>query len=278
MNEQQQVSDTLNTSYVTLITNADYLLGAQALARSLRMCGAQAPLAALTIGDLDGLDTLAALGCQIIPAEPLPLSDSFRQRHTREAQHTNAPFIKGNKPQFHDPLHNFVKLRLWELTQYDRVIFLDADTVVLQNIDHLFHYPEFCAAPNVYESLHDFHRLNSGVFTAKPSQRTFEMMLDRLDQPDVFWRRTDQTFLETFFPQWHGLPYLYNTLQYVWFNLPALWSWQHIKVLHYQYEKPWQQPHPKHDLLKPLIALWWQIFEQGQLPKQLPAAQIHENF
>lgn len=271
------MSETLNNSYVTLITNADYVLGAQTLARSLHMCGAQAPLTALTVGELGGLDALEALDCTIVSVDPLPMSDGFRQRHTREGQHTNAPFTKGNKPQFHDPLHNFVKLRLWELEQYDNVIFLDADTVVIQNIDHLFDYPEFCAAPNVYESLNDFHRLNSGVFTAKPNRRTFETMLERLDQPDVFWRRTDQTFLETFFPHWHGLPYIYNTLQYVWFNLPMLWSWRHIKVIHYQYEKPWQQPHPKHDLLKPLIDLWWHIFEQGQLPNDLLPAQVEED-
>ena len=63
-------------------------------------------------------------------------------------------------------------------------------------VGHGFGYPEFSAAPNLYESLADFHRLNSGVFAAKPSCRTYESMLARLDQSDAFWKRTDQTFLE----------------------------------------------------------------------------------
>ncbi len=46
-------------------------------------------------------------------------------------------------------------------------------------------------------------------------------MLERLDAPGAFWRRTDQTFLQDFFPDWHGLPVFYNMLQYVWFNLPG---------------------------------------------------------
>ena len=42
-------------------------------------------------------------------------------------------------PGFHTPLDNFVKLRLWQLP-YERVVFLDADTIVVRNIDRLFHY------------------------------------------------------------------------------------------------------------------------------------------
>jgi alpha-N-acetylglucosamine transferase len=97
----------------------------------------------------------------------------FNARHQRDRLHADAPFTKGNKPAFHTPLDNFAKLRLWELEQYDNVVFIDADAIVVRNIDRLFSYPEFSAAPNVYEGLADFHRLNSGVFTAKPSKKTF---------------------------------------------------------------------------------------------------------
>ena len=104
-------------------------------------------------------------------------------------------------------------------------MFLDADTLVLRNIDRLFEYPEFSAAPNVYESVADFRRLNSGVFAARPSEATFAAMLERLDVPGAFWKRTDQTFLQAFFPDWQGLPVYDNLLQYVWLNLPELWDW-----------------------------------------------------
>ncbi len=257
-------------TYLTLIANEDYLPGARALARSLRMCQSAYPLTALTVSDLPGLSELEMLGCRIVQVKPLPVSDAFRARHTRQAQHSNAPFTKGNKPAFHDPLLNFVKLRLWELEQYEKVVFLDADTLVVQNIDRLFDYPEFAAAPNLYESLADFHRLNSGVFSAKPDRRTFDSMLEKLDTPEAFWPRTDQTFLGHYFPDWHGLPYIYNTLQYVWFNLPALWNWAQIRVIHYQYEKPWEANHPKRDQLAPLIDLWWRVLEDGMLPAELP--------
>ncbi len=258
----------MNHAFVTLVTNADYAMGATALARSILHTGTDADIVVLHTGAVSDLDllTLTALGCRLIKVEHLPLSDEFNERHARKNLHGAAPFTKGRKPEFHTPLDNFCKLRLWQLTQYDRIIFIDADALVLKNIDKLFAYPEFCAAPNVYEGLGDFHRMNSGVFVAKPSLETFDAMLEALDVPDAFWRRTDQTFLESFFPDWHGLPVTMNMLQYVWFAMPDLWDWKNIGVLHYQYEKPWETDHPKADKLKPLIDLWHAFHEGREVP------------
>lgn len=255
-------------AFVTLVTNADYAMGATALARSIRMTGTKADIVVLHTGGVDqsALMPLTKFGCRLVATELLPLSDAFNERHARKAIHSAAPFTKGRKPDFHSPLDNFCKLRLWQLTGYDRCIFIDADALVLKNIDRYFGYPEFSAAPNVYENLADFHRLNSGVFVATPSLQTFETMLARLDQRDAFWPRTDQTFLQNFFPDWHGLPVTMNMLQYVWFNMPALWDWPSIGVLHYQYEKPWEKDHPKAERLRPLINLWHAFFSGENIP------------
>lgn len=252
-------------AFVTLVTNADYALGARALLRSIVLSGTEADICVLhTDVAAAHLAPLSALGARLVRCELLPTSPAFNAAHAREALHGRAAFTKGEKPPFHTPLDNFAKLRLWQL-DYARVVFVDADALVLQNVDKLFDYPEFCAAPNVYESLKDFHRMNSGVFTARPSQETFRDMLARLDVPGVFWRRTDQSFLQEYFPDWHGLPVFCNMLQYVWFAMPQLWRWRDIKVLHFQYEKPWQD-HAKADQLRPLIELWRAYAEDGPVP------------
>ncbi|SCW73177.1 Alpha-N-acetylglucosamine transferase [Rhizobium mongolense subsp. loessense] len=255
-------------AYITLVTNADYAKGATALVRSLLLTKTSADIVVLHTGGVDAsaLAPLADLGCRLISVAHLPLSKAFNERHARGELHSAAPFTKGRKPDFHSPLDNFCKLRVWQLTEYERTVFIDADAIVLKNTDKLFGYPEFSAAPNVYETLADFRRLNSGVFVARPSEETFGRMLAMLDQPDAFWRRTDQTFLEAFFPDWHGLPVYFNMLQYVWFTMPALWDWKSISVLHYQYEKPWEKDHPKADRLKPLIDLWHCVHAGNDLP------------
>ena len=254
-------------AYVTLVTNADYLPGAVALLNSLARTGTTADTVVLhTAGvPVDALAPLAARGARLAACDLLPTSDPFNAAHARSEIHGRNPFTKGEKPAFHTPLDNFVKLRLWQLP-YRRMVFLDADTLVLQPIDRLFDYPEFSAAPNVYETLADFRRLNSGVFAARPSAETFAAMLARLDAPGAFWKRTDQTFLEAFFPDWHGLPIYDNLLQYVWFNLPELWDWRQVRVLHFQYEKPWDPANPKADRLRPLIDLWRAFHDDTALP------------
>lgn len=264
-----------DNAYVTLVTNEDYAGAAVALVRSLSLTGTAADIVVMHTGGVEtsALEECVVLGAKLYRAELLDTSPAFNERHQRDKLHANAPFTKGNKPAFHTPLDNFAKLRLWEMVQYDKVVFLDADTIVIRSIDRLFDYPEFCAAPNVYESVADFHRLNSGVFTARPSRATFAAMMERLDTPDAFWRRTDQTFLETFFPQWHGLPVFFNMLQYVWFAMPSLWDWKSVHVIHYQYEKPWQTDHPKREQLQPLIDLW-QAYRTGDA---IPDVEMLEN-
>jgi alpha-N-acetylglucosamine transferase len=260
-------------AFVTLVTNADYAMGATALARSIQRVGTAADIVVLHTAGVapNDLAPLSALGCRLVPVEHLPLSAAFNERHARGRLHGEAPFTKGRKPDFHTPLDNFCKLRLWQLTEYKTCVFIDADAVVLRNVDKLFDYPEFSAAPNVYESLADFHRLNSGVFVASPSLATYQAMLEALDVPDRFWRRTDQSFLESFFPDWHGLPVFMNMLQYVWFNLPDLWDWDSIAILHFQYEKPWEKNHPKAEMLKPLIDLWYDLYSgRDRDPASLP--------
>jgi alpha-N-acetylglucosamine transferase len=263
----------VSRAYVTLVTNADFATGAAALLRSLALSGTTAERVVMHTGGVpgDSLRALAARGARLVPVDLLPTSAEFNDRHAKDRIHGLNPFTKGVKPPFHTPLDNFAKLRLWQLP-HDRVVFLDADTLVLRNIDRLFDYPELCAAPNVYESLSDFRRMNSGVFSARPSQATYQRLLGQIDAPGAYWKRTDQTFLQEVFPDWHGLPVIYNMLQYVWFNLPGLWNWADIHVLHYQYEKPWQD-HAKADRLRPLIDLWRAYAGEGEVPdlSTLPA-------
>ena len=229
----------MNVAFVTLVTNEDYALGALALVRSLRLTNPDFPSIVMATRDLPQLQELAREGCEIRFVDRLPLSAEFEDRHSRGKLHGRAPYTKGIKPTFHDPLDNFCKLRLWEYEEFERIVFLDADTIVVKNIEKLFGYPEFSAAPNLYETLNDM-------------------------------KRTDQTFLETYFPDWHGLPYVFNALQYIYFHLPQLWRWESIRVVHYQYEKPWETNHVRSVQLKPLIDLWYSVLENRTIPADVP--------
>jgi alpha-N-acetylglucosamine transferase len=41
---------------------------------------------------------------------------------------------------------SFNKLRIFNMTEYKKIMFIDADVLVLRNIDHVMHEPDFTAA------------------------------------------------------------------------------------------------------------------------------------
>ena len=76
----------------------------------------------------------------------------------------------------------FTKLHAWNLTQYKKCVFLDADTLVLQNVDELFHHAELSAVPDVGWP----DCFNSGVFVFEPSRVTYEALLQYAVQNGSF--------------------------------------------------------------------------------------------
>ncbi|CDY28292.1 BnaC03g66670D [Brassica napus] len=69
--------------------------------------------------------------------------------------------------------YNYSKFRLWQLTDYDKVVFIDADIIVLLNLDLLFHFPQMSATGN------DVWIFNSGVMVIEPSNCTFSTIMSQ---------------------------------------------------------------------------------------------------
>ena len=68
----------------------------------------------------------------------------------------------------------FSKIHAWRLIHYTKCVFLDADTMIIQNIDELFERDELSAAPDIgWPDL-----FNSGVFVFQPSLDTFAALIE----------------------------------------------------------------------------------------------------
>ena len=76
----------------------------------------------------------------------------------------------------------FSKLRAWTLTQFKKCVFLDADTLVLQNVDDLFEREELSAAPDIGWP----DCFNSGVFVFKPSLAKYTKLLEHAETKGSF--------------------------------------------------------------------------------------------
>ena len=76
----------------------------------------------------------------------------------------------------------FTKIHCWNLTQYRKCVFLDADTLVVQNCDELFERDELSAVPDIGWP----DCFNSGVFVFEPSRATYEAILEHAIQNGSF--------------------------------------------------------------------------------------------
>ena len=87
-------------AYVTLVTNADFALGACALLRSLALSGTRADRVVMVTGGVpvQSIAAMVARGARIVPVALLPTSDAFNAAHARDVLHGAAPFTKGEKP------------------------------------------------------------------------------------------------------------------------------------------------------------------------------------
>ena len=86
------------------------------------------------------------------------------------------------------------KLYVWSLTEYRRVIYLDGDTLVVQNIDVFFNCGNFCVA------FRHSDLFNAGILVVKPSMKVFEDMTGSMDKYESY-DDGDQGFLNSYFKQ-----------------------------------------------------------------------------
>ncbi|XP_022821331.1 calphotin-like isoform X5 [Spodoptera litura] len=252
-------------AWVTLATNDSYGLGALVLAHSLRRVGSSYPAVVLiTPSVTDPMrERLGGVFAEVITVDVL---DSQDAAHLALLQRPELGIT-------------FTKIHCWNLTQYDKCVFLDADTLVVQNCDELFEREQLSAAPDVGWP----DCFNSGVFVFAPSADTFAKLIAFAQERGSF-DGGDQGLLNSFFSDWaHGdinkhLPFLYNVTSAAFYSyLPALKHYgQNLKIIHFiGAAKPWLQQFnfesgsvdaPEH--IRGFLQLWWDLFV-GQVHSQL---------
>eukprot|EP01134_Creolimax_fragrantissima_P002026 CFRG2026T1 len=137
----------------------------------------------------------------------------------------------------------FTKIFIWKLTQYKKCVFLDADTLVLTNVDELFERDELSAAPDVGWP----DCFNSGVFVCVPNMSTFAELVSFSESEGSF-DGGDQGLLNMYFNKWSTtdihkhLPFVYNlNANATYFYAPAYKRYgKDAKIVHFIGSgKPW---------------------------------------
>lgn len=161
--------------------------------------------------------------------------------------------------------YNYSKLRIWQLTQYQKVIFIDADLIVLNNLDHLFTYPQLSAVGK------DKYLFNSGLFVIEPSHCMFRVLMEKISTLGSY-NGGDQGFLNEAFTWWHRFHSRVNHLKV--FQGPNDAKREipdNLYTLHFLGLKPWMcykdydcnWDMPDHRLFASDLAhkKWWTVYD-----------------
>jgi glycogenin len=240
------MNSTKNAYATTLCNGEAYLPGVEALGGSLKASGTTAPMVLMVTPE-------------IRPVTRQRLTEQGWLVHEIEPLANPNPLTQQMLPRFGAA---YTKLRAWELTDFDKVVLLDADTIVLQNVDELFERPEIAAAPDFFMP----DRFSSGVMVLEPSAATFGRMMDTLAETSSY-DGGDQGFLNIFFANWyamsveHRLPVGYNMAHFIYQFMHGHDSaWKalshEIKILHYLVQKPWKAK----STLSGASDMWWNAY------------------
>ena len=188
----------------------------------------------------------------------------------------------------------YSKLNVFNQTKFDKIVYLDADTFVLRNIDELFEFKHMSAtnAGGMLPRKLSWVHLNSGVFVAEPSGELFEDMISKIGKIEALksmgtferpQHGSDQDFLNAYYPNWTQrkelhLDHKYNIFHYYLdeyhqlFGYTIIDSVKPISILHYaSYLKPWNMTmgelnelhiDPKRKLESEAVKLWLSAYSE----------------
>ena len=131
---------------------------------------------------------------------------------------------------------SWIKLWLWGFEEYEKIVYLDTDTLVFANIEKLFKEKELSC---VYDSASP-QICNTGVLVLKPNIETMQKMfsLSKIDQ--MILPPGDQGFINAFFKEFNPLPAEYNALRTQQTSFGHFFHSGKIKIVHFICKKPWK--------------------------------------
>ncbi|CAN4113358.1 unnamed protein product [Withania somnifera] len=202
---------------------------------------------------------------------------------------------------------NYSKLRLWEFVEYKKMIYLDGDIQVYDNIDHLFDLPDgyfyavmdcFCektwshtpqykigycqqCPDNVKWPTEELGQppslyFNAGMFVFEPSLHIYEDLLRtlKITPPTPF---AEQDFLNMYFNNiYRPIPLVYNLVLAMLWRHPENVELDKVKVVHYcaAGSKPWRYTRKEENMqredITSLMKKWWDIYNDESLDLNRP--------
>ncbi|ESQ39363.1 hypothetical protein EUTSA_v10001530mg [Eutrema salsugineum] len=286
-------------AYVTFLAgNGDYVKGVVGLAKGLRKVKSAHPLVVAVLPDVpeEHRRLLVEQGCIVREIEPV--------------------YPPENQTQFAMAYYviNYSKLRIWKFVEYSKLIYLDGDIQVYDNIDHLFdlddgyfyavmdcfcektwsHTPQYkigycqqCPEkvqwPKAELGEPPALYFNAGMFVFEPDLNTYEDLLRtlKITPPTPF---AEQDFLNMYFKKiYKPIPLVYNLVLAMLWRHPENVELDKVKVVHYcaAGSKPWRytgkETNMEREDIKMLVNKWWDIYNDDSLDYTKSVADLERD-
>lgn len=175
--------------------------------------------------------------------------------------------------------HTFNKLSVFNLTEYSKIVYLDLDLLILENVDDLFDYSGLAMAKD--EPFTELY--NSGVMVIEPNEDDYKGLISTMkekmnDQAKI----GDQNIINEYFSgKINNLPQSYNLMRRIFGDTTSteldvwdeevevhnVWKWdkdvKDKKILHYIINpKPFQIDHPYDEKYTFLYAYYMSIVNE----------------
>lgn len=243
--------DTTRNSYVTALTTDAYLVGVLALHLTLRRSKSRYGLTAILTDTVSvhSEHLLKDFGINTLRIGVVALPEGFRQQKTHWT-------------------HSLGKLSIFDLTMFEKIVFVDSDMMVLENIDSLFERESLSAtqAGRSFPGNEHWKELNSGLMVLRPQKGLRDALESAI--PGYAANHSefgDQDILQEHF-QWPSSPELvlreeYNVfMQYIEHYIAhksTILNGEDIKIVHFiGPQKPWMTPFLKQIKTIMQLAKW----------------------
>ncbi|KAI0445438.1 nucleotide-diphospho-sugar transferase [Xylaria telfairii] len=238
--------------YATLLLTDTYLPGALVLAHSLRDAGTTKKLVALVTLDTVSAEAITELKSVYHYVIPVP-----RILNTQPA---NLQLM--NRTDLHSAL---TKVNLWNLTQFRKIVYIDADVVAYRAPDELFDIAHpFSAAPDIgWPDL-----FNTGVMVLTPNMGDYYAMMAMAER-GISFDGADQGLINTHFRNnYNRISFAYNVTPSAHYQyIPAYRHFQSsINMVHFiGSDKPWfggRHASIGSSPFDEMTGRWWAVYDR----------------
>ena len=219
-----------NYAYVTLLSTDHYYEGVIVLFESLKRTQPKYQNFIVVINEKisDSVKyKLIKKGYQLIEKESIDASN----------------YVKNNNFQYW--INTFDKLNVFELVEFEKIIYLDSDLYINKNIDELFELPNMSAVISGKGYVKEWEEMNSGVIVIEPKHGLTEKMIQILKNEKFDKNIGDQDIINRYF-DWKNKNLAISEIYNMYYNFVDYYvkylnyNLEDFKIIHFiGQQKPW---------------------------------------